>query len=565
MKRLFIKKIIVISDIEKSSRELNFKRGLNIIIGDNKTGKSSLIKSIFFALGCETRIESDWKKLISTYILFFEYGEQEFCIVRQNGFYKIYSSNTNETFLLIKETKNFHEYSECLMNILDVTMDCLIKSNRVQISATPPLLFRFQYIDQDKGWNKIAESFHNMQYIDNWKPNSNKYIVGYQDEEYYKTKQFIGLATDKINKLKIKVSYYDEFVENLTNSIHEDYISANKTLVIKDEISLANSLLSELSQLEKNKIKLAENISVLNNEKYEKFLEMEAIKRHIENLDKDHQFAMSQDDIIKCPFCGAEHKNSIEERIEIIKDMQTGNELINLCRQDIKALENELAELEKNRSQNLHNYNIKKRALEKTKENASIITTYKQEGKYEIINKSISEKNQIQTQLNTEESIKNQYELYLKKLISTTKSKEIRKKLIDVYTNVLTNVNIPINYIKISDFVQVLNKTGSEMPRIILAYQVALYLYNLKRESPFNWLVIDTPNQQGQDGKNLQNIDSILEYLLDEKGEAIIGTERKTGYENRASNVIELSQHKRCLSQKTYNLHLELLNSLNPR
>ena len=66
MKRLTIKKLIVISQSESRSFEVPFKEGLNIIWGGNKTGKSSIIKSIFTTLGCECkRIENDWKKLIS--------------------------------------------------------------------------------------------------------------------------------------------------------------------------------------------------------------------------------------------------------------------------------------------------------------------------------------------------------------------------------------------------------------------------------------------------------------------------------------------------------------------
>lgn len=76
MKRLTIKKLIVISQSESRSLEVPFENGLNIILGGNKTGKSSIIKSIFTTLGCECkRIESDWKKLISTYLLFFEYDK----------------------------------------------------------------------------------------------------------------------------------------------------------------------------------------------------------------------------------------------------------------------------------------------------------------------------------------------------------------------------------------------------------------------------------------------------------------------------------------------------------
>lgn len=90
MKRLMIRKLIVISQSESRSLEVPFEKGLNIILGGNKTGKSSIIKSIFTTLGCECkRVEADWKKLVSTYLLFFKYGERQFCIVRQDKKFQI--------------------------------------------------------------------------------------------------------------------------------------------------------------------------------------------------------------------------------------------------------------------------------------------------------------------------------------------------------------------------------------------------------------------------------------------------------------------------------------------
>ncbi|TKJ00915.1 hypothetical protein FC695_20400, partial [Bacillus cereus] len=81
MNRLTLKKLIVISESEKKSKEIEFKEGLNIIIGKNKTGKSSLIKSIFFTFGCEVKFEDEWKKLIDKYLLYFQYGNEYFCIL----------------------------------------------------------------------------------------------------------------------------------------------------------------------------------------------------------------------------------------------------------------------------------------------------------------------------------------------------------------------------------------------------------------------------------------------------------------------------------------------------
>ena len=94
-------------------------------------------------------------------------------------------------------------------------------------------------------------------------------------------------------------------------------------------------------------------------------------------------------------------------------------------------------------------------------------------------------------------------------------------------------------------------------------YQSALYLYNLYRtNSPFNFYVVDTPNQQGQDAENLESIFKSLELFLSDEGQVIVGTERETGIEEKASNVIKLTEKRRCLNNINYSKHLELLKEL---
>ena len=124
-------------------------------------------------------------------------------------------------------------------------------------------------------------------------------------------------------------------------------------------------------------------------------------------------------------------------------------------------------------------------------------------------------------------------------------------------------INVPKTFIKLRDFVQVINRTGSETPRLVYMYQSALYLYNLERAySPFNFYVVDTPNQQGQDTENLGSIFKSLELFLSDEGQVIVGTERETGMEEKASNVIKLTGKRRCLNNINYKKHIELLEKL---
>ncbi len=55
--------------------------------------------------------------------------------------------------------------------------------------------------------------------------------------------------------------------------------------------------------------------------------------------------------------------------------------------------------------------------------------------------------------------------------------------------------------------------------------------------------MVDTPNQQGQDAENLESIFKSLELFLSDEGQVIVGTERETGIEEKASNVIKLTEN----------------------
>ena len=110
---------------------------------------------------------------------------------------------------------------------------------------------------------------------------------------------------------------------------------------------------------------------------------------------------------------------------------------------------------------------------------------------------------------------------------------------------------------------QIINRTGSETPRLVYMYQSALYLYNLNRaDSPFNFYVVDTPNQQGQDTDNLESIFKSLELFLSDRGQFIVVTERETVIEKMASNVIKLTAKRICLTDTKYNEHIELFQEL---
>lgn len=558
MKRLMIRKLIVISQSESRSLEVPFEKGLNIILGGNKTGKSSIIKSIFTTLGCECkRVEADWKKLVSTYLLFFKYGERQFCIVRQDKKFQIFE-NINNDFSCIIETNAFHEYSNCLMDILEIKMPCISKDGK-QFNITPPLLFRFQYIDQDEGWSKIADSFKNVAYIKDWKANTNKYVCGYLDDSYYALQAQKAEHILERDDKKKELNYNQNFVSRITSTLTriEDIES------VEDVTTDIELLLAKAEELRKLQFSYNAEMAVLENDIYINQHKLHIVEHNLIETKKDIEYAMTQEDELICPFCGTIYSNGINEQLNITSDYAHCENLIAELKSSISVATKELEELKNKYNDVSVEIQSIEQKVQNTQELLSYSSFYKSKGQFEIYESCKRQLDVLQGEINSCVSKIAITDEKINEKKSKERSKDIRED-IERYCRTLADaINVPKTFIKLRDFVQVINRTGSETPRLVYMYQSALYLYNLERAySPFNFYVVDTPNQQGQDTENLGSIFKSLELFLSDEGQVIVGTERETGMEEKASNVIKLTGKRRCLNNINYKKHIELLEKL---
>ena len=558
MKRLMIRKLIVISQSESRSLEVPFEKGLNIILGGNKTGKSSIIKSIFTTLGCECkRVEADWKKLVSTYLLFFKYGERQFCIVRQDKKFQIFE-NINNDFSCIIETNAFHEYSNCLMDILEIKMPCISKDGK-QFNITPPLLFRFQYIDQDEGWSKIADSFKNVAYIKDWKANTNKYVCGYLDDSYYALQAQKAEHILERDDKKKELNYNQNFVSRITSTLTriEDIES------VEDVTTDIELLLAKAEELRKLQFSYNAEMTVLENDIYINQHKLHIVEHNLIETKKDIEYAMTQEDELICPFCGTIYSNGINEQLNITSDYAHCENLIAELKSSISVATKELEELKNKYNDVSVEIQSIEQKVQNTQELLSYSSFYKSKGQFEIYESCKRQLDVLQGEINSCVSKIAITDEKINEKKSKERSKDIRED-IERYCRTLADaINVPKTFIKLRDFVQVINRTGSETPRLVYMYQSALYLYNLESAySPFNFYVVDTPNQQGQDTENLGSIFKSLELFLSDEGQVIVGTERETGMEEKASNVIKLTGKRRCLNNINYKKHIELLEKL---
>ena len=95
------------NDIRHFGRVLDFSSGLNLVVGDNTSGKTTLVECLFYALAMEELIEGKpcdktLDKAVKSQFLYMETdGNQHEWLVKES-FVQIQLSNTNEETITVK-------------------------------------------------------------------------------------------------------------------------------------------------------------------------------------------------------------------------------------------------------------------------------------------------------------------------------------------------------------------------------------------------------------------------------------------------------------------------------
>ena len=211
----------------------------------------------------------------------------------------------------------------------------------------PPLLFRFQYIDQDEGWGKIADSFSNVAYIKDWKTHTNKYVCSYLDDTYYKLQAQKAEQILKRDDKKKEFNYNQNFVSRITSTLTQI-----ENIESIDEVTTdIESLLSKAEEMRKLQFSYNTEISVLENEIYVNQHKLHIVEHNLAETKKDIEFAMTQEDELVCPICGAIYSNGLDEQLNITSDYAHSEKLMDELKNSISIATKKLEILRKNYSE----------------------------------------------------------------------------------------------------------------------------------------------------------------------------------------------------------------------
>lgn len=213
---MIIERLIILDYENELANEFHFSNNVNIITSDGTTvGKSSLIKSLYFALGFEIKqFPHGWNFKTMRFRLDVSIEGSTYYIIRDNSLF--YVSDVNGALTL-------KEYSEWLQKKLSVNMMLKLKNsstNELSSVYSTEILTPF-YLDQDKSWNGyiFKNTSDSLGRYSNIPQDILDYVLGISNREILEKETEKRIKQKEVNEINSKI--------NVLNSLQIEY--AEKT------------------------------------------------------------------------------------------------------------------------------------------------------------------------------------------------------------------------------------------------------------------------------------------------------------------------------------------------
>lgn len=515
MPSLRFKQLLVISNSEKSANRFTFGPNLNLITAnDNNVGKSTIVKLLFWAFGCEPFFDTTWINTDSRVIVTFEVNSKAYEIYRYKSIIKLKEDDNDiiETY-----TEVTSEFSKRIASLF--SFHALLPSRKDKLAVPPPAYYFVPfYIDQKKSWSTAWESFDKLGQFKDWKHTIIKYHVGLLTPRYFEiqrekfeNKELKKIAKEEIGKLDVALEIVHTYAPPISQTTALNKASFEK---------MSDDIRKDLFDLTKQQEVVFENLSTLKSDLA--FLENQrkvAISV-VASLEKDYSFTVENlsSEGIECPLCGTVHENSIYNRASILKDKMDAedqyNDIVRSIDKATKGIEREEIQLAKIRNQI---DSIESKYSNSLGESLKLETIVESIASMSISSKVIERQKDVMADEKKISKTIRQLSKEQKQLQSDYQEDEILKSFQNSFLHYselvgATDINFaaissPLDYQKVS-----MEGGAAENTRAMLAYYASIYnlikVFGNEFLAPF---VVDTPNQHEQ---SKLNYDKIIELLM---------------------------------------------------
>jgi cell division septum initiation protein DivIVA len=551
MQKLIFESLSLLSRSERAARHVSFDAKINSVVGSNDTGKSTLLKSLYHALGAKpAKLPSNWKTTDEIVALRFSIDAHSYEIVRYNDFFGVFDSKGKLQGAYDGITRDG--------GIGPRLGELLGSSIRIQdrngnwIVPSPSHYFLPYYIDQDAGWSSVWESFGGLQQITDFKRTMVDYHIGLRPKRYYELVQELATQKHQIEKTQNELDALHELKRQIDSSIPlmvsldpDQYRKELEALLAESEKLRAeeDAFRQQLSGLENERLFLQQQVQVAENVGQELHGDYGYLRKQAE---KNHS--------VDCPTCGAHYENALSERFSILDDYERCGQIVLSLRGKIANLNREIEGARVDYEARTRGLSDLNRRLSTTTEGIRLADFLRSQGVREA--RRLFDDNAVKHKTNIDKSNERLKELEEERTRLTDKkrSAEILSAYRARFAAYLEKLDVKtISREYFDKPYSNMPTSGSDLPRAVLA-QFYSILHTMEKFSSTYVacpIVVDSPVQQDPDDANIKRI---MNFVVDERptsNQLIIGTVSMHGIKFNG-NTIELDTKHRLLQKDAY-------------
>ncbi|MEW9614641.1 hypothetical protein AB3G45_12515 [Shinella sp. S4-D37] len=550
MKNLRFEKLELLSLVERTARTIKFHPKLTVIKGPNDVGKSSVIKSLYWAFGAAPKsIHRKWNEAKVKALVTFTIDGVRYSILRSGDTIAVFDDQDQVLICTRNITKELGPF------IADKLRFGLVFSNRQGEPEIPPPAFAFLpfYVNQEGGWEKPFNSFDHLGQYTDFKNSVIDYHSGILGNEYYE------LAAER-RKLKLEQEVLAGERRTIGKAVEKLGLEADFSgleLTLADHEDAIEGLLARLKDIREIRQRRAAQLADVLDQRSALDSQVRIAKQAISELEKDAKFAASLDSTeILCPTCGTLHQNDFANRFGILDDREACFEFLTRSHQEMRKLSEavlqaqfEVRDADKAIAEIQGQLDEKRGAV-------SLRDVIEMEGRRAAAGLFDEQLRDLDEQIGNFASrisdIEDKQE--------TFKDKSRREKIESFYAQLmlryLKELDVAaIDHAAVSKINGRISDTGSDQPRAVLAYDLALLRTIYEFEGSFTApMVFDSPNQQDQDAANVAAMIKLIISERPETGQTILGTVSMHGVEVKDGDVLEFSQKLSVLRAEEFDL-----------
>ncbi|TDM53451.1 ATP-binding protein [Aliivibrio fischeri] len=505
MKSIYFKSVHILSFRDKKGFFFEFSPDINIITGENDTGKSSFIKSLYHTLGADVRLDKKWKddNFISKVVICV--NDRDYAFVRHEKRISIFDITEGQKHLVTSNSRT--DIALAVRDIFDFNLELVTKSNLVQGQAQPASLYLPFYIDQDSGWGKILDSFSSLAMYKDWQKNILNFHTGVKPKEYYKLQGKINLINIDLEEIRTTLKALEAAKKRFEKSFGRVLFDVD----VEYYEELLERFLRKCQDLHQEeteyRIKLIEVLSMRD----ELVAEIEESKRQ---LDENNIDSLSPSAALEAKYAVLENRDKLLQIIPELYDQKSVyDEKIISIKEELKNAQRLSCEL--------------KGMLQEVKEQLTLQDVIKSQASKQVEFAFDEQINELLQKIGKLDVARTKLSEEIAEFDDKKRAKEINDKFKESLK--LAQTELGIKDPKVGTILQYgpisKSETGSRAPRAILAYHYALLkTIEDKSTNPMLPVVIDSPKQQDPDPHTAKKLFDLCIDGLSTNSQLIIGS-----------------------------------------